>query len=414
MSRWRFGRAFGYTFGRAAPCAAACVSGAALHRSFKPALCDHEIEAKKAPTFTELRKHMGAKAAEYSTEWKPGGMEGAVNTDKLPWIDLPQMPGCAMKPLRVSRETGAFTVIIKMRAGTTQPRHVLLGASDSFVISGSLSYEKGPLKGQPLGVGAWSYTPACVRMEGITASVDTEYLATFYGPVAFLGADGKITSLLTGADVADAAHRRGVTLVPQTLAEAMQDKPADYSGPTEPLLCSIVGAWDRVSKADVPVVTELANAHWVDTNSLPWLGGEIGMKLMRISAETGQVSMMVRQNGQAPPHFHLGASDFFITSGTIGYRAGPPEGYGPGTYMFEPAGARHEATQRITDDDLIYTANLYGPIQFDDGVGTPVTMVASWMTYLEAAKAGNSPLLSSTFPDDSSTFLASNPIQKEL
>ena len=41
-------------------------------------------------------------------------------------------------------------------------------------------------------------------------------------------------------------------------------------------------------------------------------------------------------------------------SGNIGYRAGPPEGYGPGVWFYEPAGARHEATQRVGEEDLIY------------------------------------------------------------
>merc|ERR550514_210952 len=166
----------------------------------------------------------------------------------------------------------------------------------------------------------------------------------------------------------------------------------------------------KITQAVVDTVTELKNPHWVDTNALPCICNpempDIALKVMRISTETGHVSLIVRQNGQAPPHYHLGPSDFFITSGRIGYRAGPPEGYGPGTYMYEPAGARHEATQRVTDEDLIYTANVYGPIQFDSGIGTPVVMVQSWMQYLEAAKAFNSPLLASTFPNDATTLLA--------
>ena len=70
-----------------------------------------------------------------------------------------------------------------------------------------------------------------------------------------------------------------------------------------------------------------------------------------------------------------------VLSGRIGYRAGPPEGYGPGVWFYEPAGARHEATQRLTDEDLIYTANIYGPVAFDSGKGTPLTNVLSWMEY---------------------------------
>merc|ERR1719247_645696 len=180
-------------------------------------------------------------------------------------------------------------------------------------------------------------------------------------------------------------------------------------GAAAPLAISSAESAALLSKAQ-DTITELANPHYVDANALPWIGApddEIKIKIMRISAETGTVSMIVKQNGQAPPHFHLGPGDFFITAGRIGYRAGPKEGYGPGTYMYEPAGARHEATQRVTDEDLIYTSNVYGPIQFDSGVGTPVVSVLSWMQYLEAANAFQTPLIASTFPNDQSTLLAS-------
>ena len=111
----------------------------------------------------------------------------------------------------------------------------------------------------------------------------------------------------------------------------------------------------------------------------------------------------MRHNGVAGPHYHLGAADFLVLSGRIGYRAGPPEGYGPGVWFFEPAGARHEATQRVgEDEDLIYTANVYGPVQFDEGPGTPITAVQSWMQYKEAAKAFGLKLVANQFEADSS------------
>jgi len=364
-------------------------------------------ECAAASNWQQLAKHEGVKAATYNPEWEPLGFEGAVDSKTLPFIDIPQMPGTSMKPLRVSRETGAFTVLMKMKAGTTQPPHVLLGMSDTFIISGKLTYSKGPMKGE-IGPGVWGYTPAGAKMEGNTAVEDTEYVATFHGPIAFLKADGSVSSLLTGADVMTAAHKRGIPLIPLSLEDAMQEAPPQYSGPADALKAA--QAWRAVSHADKPVVTELTNPHYVDTNAIPWIvdpeAPEIGLKIMRISSETGTVSLMVRQNGAAAPHYHLGPADFFITSGRIGYRAGPPEGYGPGVYFWEPAGARHESTQRVGDEDLIYTANVYGPIQFDTGIGTPPLLVQSWMQYLEAAKAANTPLLSSTFPGDATTLLA--------
>lgn len=370
-----------------------------------PAECAGQTLAAHA-----LRKHDDVKGAEYNPEWKPEGMEGAVNSHSLPWVALPMMPGCSFKPLRVSKETGHFTVVIKQKKGTTQPVHVLLGAQDIFILSGKLSYGAGPLAGD-VGPGSWGYAPAGARMQGTTAVEDTEYLTTFYGGAAFFKEDGSLKALLTGTDVQAAAYKRGVPLIPLSLEDAMGAKQKPYPGAQEPLACGDdQRAWDKVAKANVPVVETLSNPHWVDTNALPWIcnpeAPEIALKIMRISSETGTVSLIVRQNGQAAPHYHLGPADFFVTHGRIGYRAGPAEGYGPGTYFWEPAGARHEATQRVTDEDLIYTANVYGPIQFDSGVGTPVEMVQSWMQYLEAAKAFNSPLLASTFPNDAHTLLA--------
>ena len=357
-----------------------------------------------------LKKHAGVKGAEYNPEWEPDGIEGGVDTHALPWIPLVTMPGCSFKPLRASRETGHFTIVVRQPKGVTQPRQVLLGAQDMFILSGKLSYGAGPMKGE-VGPGVWGYAPAGAAIEGVAAVEDTEYLATYYGGAAFLDGKGAVSGLLTGVDVMAAAYKRGVPLVPLSLEDAMGEKPTPYAGSAEPLACDdSQAAWDRVAKAEVPIVEKLTNPHWVDTNALPWIcnpeAPDIALKIMRISSETGTVSMIVRQNGQAPPHYHLGPADFFVTHGRIGYRAGPAEGFGPGTYFWEPAGARHEATQRVTDEDLIYTSNVYGPIQFDSGIGTPVELVQSWMQYLEAAKAFNSPLLASTWPNDATTLLA--------
>jgi len=351
-------------------------------------------------------------AALYNPEWTPDGMEGGIDTNTLPWLAIPQMPGCSMKPLRVSDETGAFVVLIKMAKGAVQPTLVHLGASDTFIMSGELAYPSGPMTGT-LKPGYWAYTPANSKVEGLKAVEETEYFSTCYGPMAFLSADGKsVKGLLTSTQVRAAADKLGITLVPSSLAEAMGKKPPSYNGKAEPNRVATDPAALKLITTDVAVTDTLTNPHWIDTNALPWIVDpempEIGLKLMRISTETGAISMIVRQNGQAPPHYHLGAADFLISSGRIAYRGGPPEGFGPGVYFFEPAGARHEATQRAPEckEDLIYTANVYGPIQFDGGLGTPVVAVQSWMQYLEAAKAFNSPLIASQFPRDQATLLA--------
>lgn len=207
--------------------------------------------------------------ASFNPEWKPGGFEGAVDTNKLPWIPLPQIPGCSMKPLRVSNETGAFTVLLKLLKGTRQPDLVHLGPSDTFVLSGRLKYAQGPIKGS-IGAGVWSYAPAGTKMEGTFAEEDTECLASFYGPVAFLEpGTSKIQDILTGFDVKVAAKKRDITLLPNTLAEAMQPKPTSYSGLAEPLKLCTAGLTQ--SAETVAAITKLQNPHFVDTKQLPWI-----------------------------------------------------------------------------------------------------------------------------------------------
>lgn len=371
---------------------------------------DHPVKEKSvgAAAMGDLKLDL-SKA--YNPEWKPDGNEGGVDTNKLPWLPLPQLVGCFFKPLRVSSETGAFTILIKAPKGFQYPKTVYLGAVDTYVTSGKMTYPNGELAGS-MTQGFWSYVPANVLVVGAIAEEETEYLCTFYGPVAFLGSNNEMAQLLTGRDVKIMATQAGIQLLPNTLKQAMAQKKIPYTGPGDVNACVADGTTTDMCVTVAKVASgEAVNPHFVDTNTLPWIinpdAPEIGLKVMRISTETGYTTLIVRQNGQAPPHYHLGPADFFVTSGRIGYRAGPKEGYGAGTYMWEPAGARHEATQRVDNADLIYTANVYGPIQFDSGVGTPILMVLSWMQYLESAASVNTPLLASSFPDDDSTLLAS-------
>ncbi|MDH3640544.1 MAG: hypothetical protein OES38_00480 [Gammaproteobacteria bacterium] len=352
----------------------------------------------------------------YNPEFSPTGIEGGIDTNTLPWIELPQAPGMSIKPLRASNESGMFSVIARLEKGTELARLVHLGAMDMIILSGCMTYPDGPMAGK-LDPGTWGYVPANSKISRLKADEDVEFLLNSYGPVAFLGDDDKtVTSILTSLDIAAGARDRGITLVPNTLAECMQERPRAYQGPAEPLAIAGTNSRDLVVAAEGVASAESTHPHFIDTRQVPWVVNpdtpDLGLKVLRVSEETGISSLIVRHNGVAGPHYHLGAADFLVLSGQIGYRAGPPEGYGPGVWFFEPAGARHEATQRIGDDDLIYTANVYGPLQFDEGRDTPIAAVLSWMQYKEMAEASGSRLVANTFPDDSS-LLAWAPIGSE-
>ncbi|TDJ38687.1 MAG: hypothetical protein E2O54_12550 [Gammaproteobacteria bacterium] len=354
----------------------------------------------------------------YNPDFNPTGIEGGVDTNLIPWIELPQVPGMSIKPLRASSETAMFSVVVRLAAGTEVKGFVYLGAMDMMMLSGKLTYPDGPMAGT-LEPGTWGYVPANAKIERLVADEDVEFLANFYGPVAFLGEDGRsVTSILTSADVIAAARERGVTLVPNTLAECMEERPRAYQGPPEPLAIAGTDSKALVSAAEgvVADVGRATHPHFIDTRAVPWFVNaelpDIALKVLRVSEETGISSLIIRHNGVAGPHYHLGAADFMVLSGRIGYRAGPADGYGPGVWFYEPAGARHEATQRLGEEDLIYTANVYGPIQFDTGAGTPIVAVQSWMQYKEIAEASGTELVRSTFAGDAS-LLAWAPIGSE-
>ena len=344
----------------------------------------------------------------YNPDFNPTGIEGGIDTNVLPWLALPQAPGLTFKPLRASKESGMFTVIAGIAKGTTLAPMVHLGAMDFLLLSGAMSFRAGPMAGT-LDAACWGYVPANARVAGLYADEDVEFLANFYGPLAFLREDGlAVRSILTSQDLIAAAHAQGITLVPNTLAECMQPRAPAYQGPAAPLAMASADVRHLFAHAEQLAADDnrVVHPHVVDTRRVPWYvnpkNPDFGMKILRISEETGVTSMIVKHNGVAGPHYHLAAADFLVLSGRIGYRLGPPQGYGPGVWFFEPAGARHDATQRIGAEDLIYTANVYGPLQFDSGRGTPIAAVVSWMQYKKMAEASGTTLVRNTFADDAS------------
>ena len=350
----------------------------------------------------------------YNPDFDPTGIEGGVDTNALPWLDIPQAPGLRFKPLRASAETGMISAVVGLDAGVALAPMVHLGAADLLVLSGRMRYSQGPLAAT-VGPGTWGYIPANSRVEGLVVDADTELLMNLHGPVAFLDADGRgVRSILTSLDVQAAARSAGLALVPSTLAECMAPRPSDADPGAAPLAIAEDRAARLLLQAEEATTGGGAiRPHFVDTRAMDFCtvpaNPDFGRKILRVSEETGHVSMIFRHNGVAGPHYHLGAADFLVLSGRIGYRAGPPGGYGRGVWFYEPAGARHDATGRLGGEDLVYTANIYGPIQFDGGPGTPISAVVSWMQYKAAAEASGHPLVANVFEGDSS-LLAWSPL----
>lgn len=114
-----------------------------------------------------------------------------IHTDKGEWIQSGD--GNEFMVLRISKETGAWSALIRAKAGQVNPAHTHIGPADFYVISGALDYRGGSAR-----AGDWLYEPAGAVHEATSHPVDTVYLANVYGPVAFHGPDGKFSGILNG------------------------------------------------------------------------------------------------------------------------------------------------------------------------------------------------------------------------
>ena len=340
----------------------------------------------------------------FNPDFDPDGNEGGVDTNLLPWLTLSGVTAFSIKPLRASMESGMFSIIIRLEQGASLQRLLCLSGMDLLVLSGALTYSDstGETKLEP---GVWGYLAANTCMEHLQVSEDAELLVNCYGAFALLTADNQVQRLVTSADIRQVALQAGIAMVPNTLAECMAPRKS-YEGEGTPLAIAGANSGHLINGVMDATSGDFQHPYFVDCRSVPWVVNpdlpDIGLKVLRVSQETGFISVMVRHNGVAAPHNHLGGADFLVLQGALGVRAGPPEGYGPGTWFYEPAGARHDATQRVSDEDLIYTANIYGPLTFDSGVGTPIVAVVSWVEYVALAEAGGAKLVPNTFSNDAS------------
>jgi hypothetical protein len=125
---------------------------------------------------------------------------------------------------------------------------------------------------------------------------------------AFLGKAGGVSSVLTALDVLALARANHSPLVPNTLAYCAKDATNRLAGEGEAMAIAAKDASRLVVGAanDLAVTSAVVHPHFVDTRSVPWAYNpdmpQNGLKVLRISEETGHVTLVVRHNGEAPPH----------------------------------------------------------------------------------------------------------------
>lgn len=123
------------------------------------------------------------------------------DSNAMQWV--PIIDGIDFKLLRVSQESGAWTVLFRCQPGSFFPIHKHHGAGEYFVITGRMQYVAGEAV-----AGCYGYEPLGALHEKTLFPEYTELLFTNHGPVAFLDDDGNIKQILDYAllcDLADAA-----------------------------------------------------------------------------------------------------------------------------------------------------------------------------------------------------------------
>jgi 2,4'-dihydroxyacetophenone dioxygenase len=113
----------------------------------------------------------------------------------------PLAPGITMQILRVSQETGHFTVIIKAEAGSVLPRHRHLAAAEIYILSGNGTH---PQTG-PFHEDDYIYECQGAVHEAVVFDEPVELLMVSYGPSAFLNDQEGVQFLMDARMLASAA-----------------------------------------------------------------------------------------------------------------------------------------------------------------------------------------------------------------
>lgn len=117
----------------------------------------------------------------------------------------PLAPGIAMQILRLSEETGQFTVIIKAEKGSVLPRHRHLAPAEIYILSGSGTHPQTGRYRQD----DYIYERSGALHDAVVFDEPVELLMVSYGPSAFLDDQDQVRFFMDAQMLAgDTAGRR--------------------------------------------------------------------------------------------------------------------------------------------------------------------------------------------------------------
>lgn len=120
-----------------------------------------------------------------------------VHPGDLQWVPFPGAPGIDMKVLRVSSETGTWTVLFQCATGSGFPRHMHLGAGEYLMLSGEMEVRGGVKAGGITAVaGDYGYEPSGMIHDFTNFVADSTFIFTNHGPIKFIDDDDNVVGIL--------------------------------------------------------------------------------------------------------------------------------------------------------------------------------------------------------------------------
>jgi len=118
-----------------------------------------------------------------------------IQPSNLPWISFSD--GIRFRLLRVSSETGTWTVLFHCLPGSSFASHQHLGAGEYLMLKGKMDVRGGREAGGVTAyAGDYGYEPSGVIHDATSFPEETEFYFTNFGPIAFLDDQGNTTSVL--------------------------------------------------------------------------------------------------------------------------------------------------------------------------------------------------------------------------
>lgn len=121
--------------------------------------------------------------------------EEFVSTHSMAWAEF--SPGIWMKVLRLSPETGTWSLLLRAEAGASFARHRHLAAGEYFMLSGKMELRGGAQAGGVTALpGDYGWEPVSVIHDHTYFPEPTEFLFTNHGAVQFVDEQGNTTMVL--------------------------------------------------------------------------------------------------------------------------------------------------------------------------------------------------------------------------